>query len=447
MDRTSVGVIFRMGVFVACIVGTIFVYQVIATDIANHFAEYATLKAIGYPEKYLSGVVLRQALVLSVLGYVPALLVALVLYALGRRRPTSPGYDLGPSRRRTAAVHRHVLAVRLVGPAKGEDPPTPRNCSDMLIFHRAYRLAWHNLTHDERRLVVSVLGVAFAVFLMFVELGFWNALLDASVELIQQFDGELIVVSKARYALNVKEPFTRRLLEQARSVPGVKPRFPSTSNTPRPSGRTPARSTTDAVSQPHPRDRLRSRSTRADQPRESKPARLLEGTLHRSDSTANPNASTGRSMPGVERELTQQTVHMAGTVHPGHRLHHDGSVVMSDLTFARCFPNPGPGVPTLDMADVGVVKLEPGTRRRGGAAGGRDCPAPRCGRLHEGRVHPTPRRNTGKPRRRSGSFFGSVCAWVSSSARSSAIRSSRQTWPTICPSSPRSRPSAITTAT
>jgi putative ABC transport system permease protein len=85
MHRTSVGIIFQMGLFVAVIVGVIFVYQVIATDISDHFAEYATLRAIGYSPGYLSGVVLRQALVLAVLGYVPAFIAALGLYALGRR--------------------------------------------------------------------------------------------------------------------------------------------------------------------------------------------------------------------------------------------------------------------------------------------------------------------------------------------------------------------------
>jgi putative ABC transport system permease protein len=86
MNRTSVGIIFQLGVLVACIVGVIFVYQVITTDITDHFAEYATLKAIGYGSGFLSGVVLRQALYLSVLGYVPGLLVALLLYAMGREQ-------------------------------------------------------------------------------------------------------------------------------------------------------------------------------------------------------------------------------------------------------------------------------------------------------------------------------------------------------------------------
>jgi putative ABC transport system permease protein len=90
MKRTSVGIIFQMGVFVACIVGTIFVYQVIATDIADHFPEYATLRAIGYPARYLSSVVLRQAVALAILSYVPGLLAALGLYALGREKANIP---------------------------------------------------------------------------------------------------------------------------------------------------------------------------------------------------------------------------------------------------------------------------------------------------------------------------------------------------------------------
>jgi putative ABC transport system permease protein len=90
VKRTAVGIIFQMGVFVALIVGVLFVYQVIATDITDHFAEYATLKAIGYSSWYLSGVVLRQALVLAALGYIPAFLAALGLYALGREKAQIP---------------------------------------------------------------------------------------------------------------------------------------------------------------------------------------------------------------------------------------------------------------------------------------------------------------------------------------------------------------------
>jgi putative ABC transport system permease protein len=84
MYRTSVGIIFFVGVIVALVVGVIFVYQVIATDISDHVAEYATLRAVGYAPSYLSRIVLRQALALALLGYIPGFVVAFALYALGR---------------------------------------------------------------------------------------------------------------------------------------------------------------------------------------------------------------------------------------------------------------------------------------------------------------------------------------------------------------------------
>jgi putative ABC transport system permease protein len=80
--QTSVGTIFNFGVLVALIVGVVFSYQVISSDIGNRLAEYATLKAIGNTNRYVSQIVLQQSLFLAVLGYVPALLISLGLYAL-----------------------------------------------------------------------------------------------------------------------------------------------------------------------------------------------------------------------------------------------------------------------------------------------------------------------------------------------------------------------------
>src|SRR5437870_5639201 len=87
-------------------------------------------------------------------------------------------------------------------------------------------LAWSNLVHSKRRLLVSLAGIAFAVLLMFLELGFWNALIDSSVALIRCFNGELVIVNRARYALALSEEFTVRRLAQAQAVPGVKAAYP-----------------------------------------------------------------------------------------------------------------------------------------------------------------------------------------------------------------------------
>jgi putative ABC transport system permease protein len=82
VTRTSVGVIFSLGVVVGFIVGTAIVYQVLSSDIANHQAEYATLKAMGYSNGYLAGVVFQQALILAVLGFIPGWAISLGLYTI-----------------------------------------------------------------------------------------------------------------------------------------------------------------------------------------------------------------------------------------------------------------------------------------------------------------------------------------------------------------------------
>jgi putative ABC transport system permease protein len=78
--RTSVGVIFTIGVIVGFIVGVAIVYQVLSSDISNHLAEYATLKAMGYSGWYLARVVLGQALMLAVAGYLPGWAISQTLY-------------------------------------------------------------------------------------------------------------------------------------------------------------------------------------------------------------------------------------------------------------------------------------------------------------------------------------------------------------------------------
>jgi putative ABC transport system permease protein len=81
---TSLGKIFVMGVALAFVVGVVFVYQVMATDIGSRLGEFATLKAMGYSDGYINRVVLQQALLLALAGFVPGVTAADALYALTR---------------------------------------------------------------------------------------------------------------------------------------------------------------------------------------------------------------------------------------------------------------------------------------------------------------------------------------------------------------------------
>ncbi len=77
-----VGLIFGFGVVIGIMVGMIIVYQLLSTDVADHLAEYATLKAMGYPQRYFLGVVFEQAAILGLLGFIPGVLISLGLYAI-----------------------------------------------------------------------------------------------------------------------------------------------------------------------------------------------------------------------------------------------------------------------------------------------------------------------------------------------------------------------------
>ena len=76
------GVIFGFGVSMGILVGLVIVYQVLSTDVADHLREYATFKAMGYPHRFFLGIVFEEALVLAVLGFVPGVTLATVIYAL-----------------------------------------------------------------------------------------------------------------------------------------------------------------------------------------------------------------------------------------------------------------------------------------------------------------------------------------------------------------------------
>jgi putative ABC transport system permease protein len=80
LSSTPIGFVFSFGMLMGFVVGMVICYQVLSSDVADHLAEYATLKAIGYPNRYLTRVVLSEALVLAGAGFVPGLLLSALLY-------------------------------------------------------------------------------------------------------------------------------------------------------------------------------------------------------------------------------------------------------------------------------------------------------------------------------------------------------------------------------
>jgi DevC protein len=81
---TPIGFVFSFGVIMGIVVGMIIVYQILFADISDHLSEYATLKAMGYANRYLAGVVLMEASLLALLGFVPGIGISSWLYGVAR---------------------------------------------------------------------------------------------------------------------------------------------------------------------------------------------------------------------------------------------------------------------------------------------------------------------------------------------------------------------------
>jgi putative ABC transport system permease protein len=104
---TPIGYVFTFGVIMGLVVGGIIVYQILFADIAEHLSEYATLKAMGYANGYLVWVVLQEACILAVLGFLPGVLVCAQLYRLTEAATRLP-------LRLSLSVGAFVLALTLV---------------------------------------------------------------------------------------------------------------------------------------------------------------------------------------------------------------------------------------------------------------------------------------------------------------------------------------------
>lgn len=78
--NTPIGIIFTIGTVMGLFVGVIICYQILFTDIHDHLAEFATLKAMGYGPYYFLRFVMLQSFYLSVFGFLPGWLVSWFLY-------------------------------------------------------------------------------------------------------------------------------------------------------------------------------------------------------------------------------------------------------------------------------------------------------------------------------------------------------------------------------
>lgn len=91
-NATPIGYIFAFGAIMGFVVGAIIVYQILFADVSEHLSEYATLRALGYKSRFVSGIVIQQAIILGVLGFIPGTLVVIWLYGKAAAATNLPLY-------------------------------------------------------------------------------------------------------------------------------------------------------------------------------------------------------------------------------------------------------------------------------------------------------------------------------------------------------------------
>ncbi|MBW4685476.1 MAG: ABC transporter permease DevC [Komarekiella atlantica HA4396-MV6] len=223
-------------------------------------------------------------------------------------------------------------------------------------------LAWLQLAQQKVRFVVAVAGIAFIVLLMFVQLGFQDALYSSATAVHQNLRGDLFLVSSQYKSLTSNQSFSRTRLYQALGFDGVEsvsPMYLQFAKLKNPAtgekysiyviGFDPGNPVMNIPEVDRNLDKLK----------------IPDVMLFDRDSRTEfgPIAeqfNVGDSKQTIEifpfNSLIGYRVRVGGLFSLGPSFGVDGNLIVSDSTFLRINPNSRPA----EMIDVGVIALKPG---------------------------------------------------------------------------------------
>jgi putative ABC transport system permease protein len=221
-------------------------------------------------------------------------------------------------------------------------------------LQRRTPLGWLQLNKEKGRLLVALAGIAFADVLMFMQLGFRNALYDSNTRLNRALNADIVLISpKARSTLNLSQ-FSRRRLYQAMDIPGVKSADAMYVNTISWKNPQTRRDTTVLAVGVDPD---RTAFNLAEVNRQLNKIKLQDNVLFDRNARGDYKEIVERIESGqnVKTEIERRTITIAGLFTLGASFGADGSVITSDDNFLRLFPRRAVG-----SISVGLIKLEPG---------------------------------------------------------------------------------------
>lgn len=221
-------------------------------------------------------------------------------------------------------------------------------------LRRRTPLGWLQLSHDKTCLVVALSGIAFADILMFMQLGFMNALYETSVLLHRRLRADIVLISPQARNLTNLLTFPRRRLYQAMDIPGVKSAEAMYIN---------------FIYWKHPQTRRKTSMLVVGMNPDQSAFNLPEvnqnlDTIKLPDTVLFDRASRGdyqeviaqiEKGKTVTTEIERRTITIGGLFQIGASFTTDGVLITSDQSFLRLFPKRQVGTVSL-----GLIQLQPG---------------------------------------------------------------------------------------
>lgn len=211
-------------------------------------------------------------------------------------------------------------------------------------------LAWRNIVHNKVTMLISIAAVAFAVLIMFMELGFLNGLYDSQTGALQFLRADLVMVSSGLHIFNTHDTFPRPRLQQAAGFKGVKGAYPLYMEDLASDLRNPATGIKNGI-------RVFGFDP-SDPIFVSRDLNRLVDPLRERMTILFDRASRsffGPLTTGTSTELADRAVKVAGTFDLGPDYYYDGNVLTSIDTFFTLFP-----FRQRNDVFVGVIQLEHG---------------------------------------------------------------------------------------
>lgn len=215
-------------------------------------------------------------------------------------------------------------------------------------------LAVQQLWREKGRLLVALAGTAFAVLLMFMQIGFMDALFRSAVALHRHLRAEIVLVHPNYNLLGYPTEFPRRRLYQALGFDGVARVTGLYTSLARWKNPWTGRSRDLFLIGVDPdSDALTIPGVSAQQELLRRPDSVLFDAMSRPE--FGPVAATLAAGRPVVTELSGRRVTVAGVFELGTTIGIDATVITSDLNFRRIVPGRAAGA-----VGIGLVELRPG---------------------------------------------------------------------------------------